>query len=1220
MADDVKQLLVSVDASVALLRQNLLRGDQVVQQFERGTNATLNKVDQRFARVGAPLKGLSATVARNRAEIATLGSSVEAVERRVRASSASMRSALLGATSAIAAAFSVDQVAQYADGYTRFTNQLRVAGLEGQALAGTQDKLYGIAQKYGVQLESVGTLYSRASQAATSLGASQAELIQFTNGVGAALKVQGGSAEEAQGALLQLSQLLASGTVHAEEFNSVNEGARPILQAVANGIDKYKGSVAALRADVLAGKLTSQDFFQGFLRGSGQLEQQAARSNLTIAASFTILNNALGKYIGETDAGLSATARISQAITALSQHLDVIVPALAAIGVGFATRFVVGPVTTAVAAVAALRAELFASNVIMLGGKAAAAAKAQAVAAAAQTEVAAIEATIAARRADQLALGQTLTLIQAQRADALQAQAAMAANAKLGFGTAVGAGRNDAARANQDLKAQITTKRALAVVDQELAAAEAELAAAQLRVAAASRVEAAAVAEATLAARAGAAASKLFAGGLTLIGGSVTGGAVVLTLGAITAGVLLVNSSLAAAEERNRATAAAMVETAARGRELNAHLAQTASLGVSAAGGIATVGAAAANSTGQVNTFAGAVGNLAAQLQNLAQARRHESTVSYLTTERDATLAADQAQARIDARRSRRAGRYRVRQDGDQQANTDDARIVAQNRAQADAAHRAAAAVATTPLGRFVRETDRPGGRDVPGDQARIARDLAIARQGGNKTQIRSLQADQFEVNQYAKYRKTGLSVEEANRQASADAARFRSATAEGAARADSARSARTGATAARAQAAAARDAAGDARAYTAAERQANDAIASARADLTGSAEERAKIEKQRIESDRLARNEELQDQLRQGRFGTGDTGKARVAELTRLNDQRAALEAQAVDAREKQRIADEQLAIGQATTDNQIELLQKQADVTTSLQQRRALELRILALQYQEERAKLEGVIASQASTDAEKEIARRRLEMLGQLQNADEQHAAQGSEGPIDQYRRRLHEATDDMRTALEQVKVNGLQSVEDGLLGVVTGTETVASAFKKMAGSIVADLARIAIEKALVSAIGGSFFGVKLAGGGEVKKLAGGGPVWGAGGPRSDSIPAMLSNGEYVLDAATTAAYRPMIEAMHAGRLPRFAGGGQVATSLSLPAIPSFAGMGRGGGGAAPVHITLAVKKGEAFEAEVISVSGPHTAAIIEASVPTLSEHAMVTTLAALRTPGL
>jgi TP901 family phage tail tape measure protein len=59
-----------------------------------------------------------------------------------------------------------------------------------------------------------------------------------------------------------------------------------------------------------------------------------------------------------------------------------------------------------------------------------------------------------------------------------------------------------------------------------------------------------------------------------------------------------------------------------------------------------------------------------------------------------------------------------------------------------------------------------------------------------------------------------------------------------------------------------------------------------------------------------------------------------------------------------------------------------------------------------------------------------------------------------------------------------------------------------------------------------------------------LADGGPVVGPGGPRDDKIPALLSNGEYVMPADKTSKYYPLLQAMRAGAaLPGFADGGAV-----------------------------------------------------------------------------
>lgn len=58
--------------------------------------------------------------------------------------------------------------------------------------------------------------------------------------------------------------------------------------------------------------------------------------------------------------------------------------------------------------------------------------------------------------------------------------------------------------------------------------------------------------------------------------------------------------------------------------------------------------------------------------------------------------------------------------------------------------------------------------------------------------------------------------------------------------------------------------------------------------------------------------------------------------------------------------------------------------------------------------------------------------------------------------------------------------------------------------------------------------------------------GGLITGPGSGTSDSILARLSNGEYVINAASTGRYLPLLEAINRGSLPGFAGGGLAASS--------------------------------------------------------------------------
>ena len=59
--------------------------------------------------------------------------------------------------------------------------------------------------------------------------------------------------------------------------------------------------------------------------------------------------------------------------------------------------------------------------------------------------------------------------------------------------------------------------------------------------------------------------------------------------------------------------------------------------------------------------------------------------------------------------------------------------------------------------------------------------------------------------------------------------------------------------------------------------------------------------------------------------------------------------------------------------------------------------------------------------------------------------------------------------------------------------------------------------------------------------------GGMIYGPGGPKDDKIPAMLSNGEFVVNAASTTKNRALLEAINKDELPKFAEGGALGVAL-------------------------------------------------------------------------
>lgn len=273
----------------------------------------------------------------------------EDAERRIRASSDGISRAFKSVAASLAAGASVAAITKMADNYTNLQNRLKATGLEGQALIDVQDRLYEAANKNGIAVDAVAQLYQRATLAQKNLGASTDEIISLTNGVAAALRVQGVSAEQASGPLLQLGQALGAGTVRAEELNSLLEGTPILLQAAANGSAKYAGDMNALSAAIRNGEVSSQELFRAMLAGLPAIQAQAEQLPKTVGQAMQILNNQLGRYVGQADQGLSATQRLAAGIEGLANNLDKVIPAIAVLSGVFAARYVASLAAAALA-------------------------------------------------------------------------------------------------------------------------------------------------------------------------------------------------------------------------------------------------------------------------------------------------------------------------------------------------------------------------------------------------------------------------------------------------------------------------------------------------------------------------------------------------------------------------------------------------------------------------------------------------------------------------------------------------------------------------------------------------------------------------------------------------------------------------------------------------------------------------------------------------------
>ncbi|HDR1500600.1 TPA: tape measure protein, partial [Pasteurella multocida] len=287
------------------------------------------------------------------------------------------------------------------------------------------------------------------------------------------------------------------------------------------------------------------------------------------------------------------------------------------------------------------------------------------------------------------------------------------------------------------------------------------------------------------------------------------------------------------------------------------------------------------------------------------------------------------------------------------------------------------------------------------------------------------------------------------------------------------------------------------------------------------------------------------------------------------------------------------------------------QAEINRLFQNQSAQEQRIQSqvntglISHLEGQRQLKEVYA-QTVTEIEKQLPL--LEKLSQMPGAQGEQAR----NMLEQMKLKIVElksAGNDLEKAFKDGLTQGIQS---SLMGLAQGTMTLRDAIKNLALTIVNSMVQIAAQQLAMqatSAIGGLFGAV-----GGVVTAATGGYITGPGTGTSDSIPARLSNGEYVIRAASVSRYGvDFLHAINRGQLRKYSTGGLVSMpKVSAGKEPGLTQAMQNNSGvhavASPVHIqqTLAVDSAELFTAGINTHAGEQAVlTVIRANKQTLKQ---------------
>ncbi|EPR0446088.1 tape measure protein [Klebsiella pneumoniae] len=247
---------------------------------------------------------------------------------------------------ALTAALSVQQVAEYADAWATVNNKLSNSLRPSEQLADVTERVFNITQQTRSSLDATASLYARLERATRQYGTSAGDLAKLTTIINQGFVVSGATAQEAENAIIQLSQGLASGALRGEEFNSVNEQGNRLIVALA---DSMGVSIGQMRNMAAQGKLTTDVVVNGLLSQGAVIGAEFANTTTTISQALQVAGNNITKFFGENSIVRTGAAIFSDAVVTVSENVGGLSAALTAVAAIMGSRYV-GALTMAAAA------------------------------------------------------------------------------------------------------------------------------------------------------------------------------------------------------------------------------------------------------------------------------------------------------------------------------------------------------------------------------------------------------------------------------------------------------------------------------------------------------------------------------------------------------------------------------------------------------------------------------------------------------------------------------------------------------------------------------------------------------------------------------------------------------------------------------------------------------------------------------------------------------
>lgn len=300
MAEEVGGIVYEVGMDVKGLKAGATTANKTLDDLESSTNKTtsaLGKLDKNARNAGSGMKNAGGAA-----------------------------SGLKTSMSMLAGAISVSLIIEWgkrflevADNMTQL--QARIARLSTDAKTANEtfSTLANIASTTGASLSDTTKLWETLTSSLKEAGATNAQVLNLTDTLQKIGRIGGSSTEEMANALRQFGQSIASGTIRAEEFNSILEQMPELARQIAAGLGISMGE---LRARMLDGKLTAEDALNAIQDRTSVVNAEFAKLPRSISQATGSLETSFAKMIASINEATGASSTFVSVIDSITSAIN----------------------------------------------------------------------------------------------------------------------------------------------------------------------------------------------------------------------------------------------------------------------------------------------------------------------------------------------------------------------------------------------------------------------------------------------------------------------------------------------------------------------------------------------------------------------------------------------------------------------------------------------------------------------------------------------------------------------------------------------------------------------------------------------------------------------------------------------------------------------------------------------------------------------------------